>query len=35
MGLFRPQELELLVCGLKTFNFKELEEGTRYVDGYT
>lgn len=33
--LFRPEELELLVCGSKVLDFKELETATKYVDGYT
>jgi ubiquitin-protein ligase E3 A len=35
MELFKPEELELLVCGSKVLDFKELEENARYVDGYT
>jgi len=33
--LFKPEELELLVCGSKVLDFKELEQNTNYVDGYT
>jgi hypothetical protein len=33
--LFSPEELELLICGSKTLDFKELESATKYVDGYT
>ena len=33
--LFNPDELELLICGSKVMDFKELEKSTRYVDGYT
>jgi hypothetical protein len=33
--MFHPEELELLVCGAKEMDFKELEKGVRYVDGYT
>jgi ubiquitin-protein ligase E3 A len=33
--LFRPEEIEQLVCGSKNFDFNELEEATRYGDGYT
>ncbi|XP_054709965.1 ubiquitin-protein ligase E3A-like [Uloborus diversus] len=31
--LFRPEEIELLVCGSKNFDFNALEEATEY-DGY-
>lgn len=31
--LFRPEEVELLVCGSKNFDFNALEESTEY-DGY-
>lgn len=33
--IFKPEELELLICGSKVLDFKELESGTQYVDGYT
>lgn len=33
--MFHPEELELLICGAKEMDFKELEKATRYVDGYT
>lgn len=33
--LFKPEELELMVCGSKVLDFKELEVATEYVDGYT
>lgn len=33
--LFRPEEVELLVCGSKNFDFDELEESTEYDGGYT
>ena len=33
--LFRPEELELLVCGSKILNFQDLESAAQYVDGYT
>ncbi|XP_047121045.1 ubiquitin-protein ligase E3A isoform X1 [Schistocerca piceifrons] len=33
--LFRPEEVEELVCGSKNFNFNELEEATEYDGGYT
>ncbi|KAG8230516.1 hypothetical protein J437_LFUL010036 [Ladona fulva] len=32
--LFRPEEVEQLVCGSRNFDFNELEEATEY-DGYT
>ncbi len=32
--LFKPEELELLICGSKVLDFKELESNTTYVDGY-
>lgn len=33
--LFRPEEVELLVCGSKDFDFNELEQSTEYEGGYT
>ena len=33
--LFKPEELELLICGSKKLDFKELEGSAQYVDGYT
>ncbi|KAJ0179215.1 hypothetical protein K1T71_004927 [Dendrolimus kikuchii] len=33
-ALFRPEEVETLVCGSKNFDFNELEKSTEY-DGYT
>ncbi|XP_076347770.1 ubiquitin-protein ligase E3A-like [Tachypleus tridentatus] len=33
--LFRPEEVELLVCGSKHFDFSALEEATEYDGGYT
>lgn len=33
--LFRPEEVELLVCGSKDFDFIELEKSTDYEGGYT
>lgn len=33
--LFRPEEIELLVCGSKNFDFDELEKSTEYEGGYT
>ena len=32
--MLQPEELELLVCGKKTLDFKELKSNTKYVDGY-
>ncbi|XP_076343706.1 ubiquitin-protein ligase E3A-like isoform X2 [Tachypleus tridentatus] len=34
-ALFRPEEVELLVCGSKHFDFSALEEATEYDGGYT
>lgn len=33
--LFRPEEVELLICGSKNFDFRELESSTEYDGGYT
>lgn len=33
--LFRPDEIEQLVCGSKIFDFAELEAATEYEGGYT
>nr|CAD7264827.1 unnamed protein product [Timema shepardi] len=33
--LFRPEEVEQLVCGSRNFDFNELEEATEYDGGYT
>ena len=33
--LFKPEELELLVCGSKTLDFHAWEDAAKYVDGYT
>ncbi|XP_065362544.1 ubiquitin-protein ligase E3A [Calliphora vicina] len=33
--LFRPEEIELLVCGSRKFDFLELEVSTEYEGGYT
>lgn len=33
--LFRPEEVELLICGSKNFDFYELEDATEYDGGYT
>lgn len=35
MGLFRPEELELLICGNPQLDFDALEENSKYEDGYT
>ncbi|CAH1174272.1 unnamed protein product [Phaedon cochleariae] len=32
--LFRPEEIELLICGSKNFDFDELENSTEYDGGY-
>lgn len=32
--LFRPEELELMVCGTSTLNFEDLQSAAHYVDGY-
>ncbi|XP_070135871.1 ubiquitin-protein ligase E3A [Drosophila bipectinata] len=33
--LFRPEEIEMLVCGSREFDFVELEHSTEYEGGYT
>jgi ubiquitin-protein ligase E3 A len=33
--LFRPEEIEVLICGSKNFDFDELENSTEYDGGYT
>lgn len=33
--LFRPEELELLVCGSKQFDVSQLHKATEYENGYT
>ncbi|XP_016956058.1 ubiquitin-protein ligase E3A [Drosophila biarmipes] len=33
--LFRPEEIEMLVCGSREFDFVELENSTEYEGGYT
>ncbi|XP_044263019.1 ubiquitin-protein ligase E3A [Tribolium madens] len=33
--LFRPEEIEILICGSKNFDFDELESSTEYDGGYT
>ena len=35
ISLFKPEELELLICGMKNLDYKGLESATNYVDGYT
>ena len=35
LKMFRPEELELLICGRPELNFHDLEKGARYDDGYT
>ncbi|PAA52986.1 hypothetical protein BOX15_Mlig009753g1 [Macrostomum lignano] len=35
LQLFAPTEIELLVCGSKTYNFHELQKYTQYDGGYT
>eukprot|EP00938_MAST-03A_sp_MAST-3A-sp1_P002957 g2957.t1 len=35
LKMFRPEELELLICGRPELDFHDLEKGTRYDDGYT
>ncbi|XP_045459726.1 ubiquitin-protein ligase E3A [Melitaea cinxia] len=34
-ALFRPEEVEMLVCGSKNFDFNELEKSTEYDGGFT
>lgn len=34
-ALFRPEEVEMLVCGSKNLDFEELEKSTEYDGGYT
>jgi ubiquitin-protein ligase E3 A len=33
--LFRPEELELLICGNPELDFEALESAARYDDGFT
>ena len=33
--MFKPEKLELMVCGSRNLDFTELQSQTRYVDGYT
>jgi ubiquitin-protein ligase E3 A len=35
LSLCQPEELELLVCGSKELDFRELQKESEYVDGYT
>jgi ubiquitin-protein ligase E3 A len=35
MKLFRPEELELMICGSPDLDFDALERATKYADGYT
>ncbi len=35
LKLFRPEELEKLICGGQNLDFLALEKHTRYDDGYT
>ena len=35
MKLFRPEELEKLICGGQNLDFLALEKHTTYDDGYT
>ena len=35
LKMFRPEELELLICGRPELDFHDLEKGARYDDGYT
>lgn len=35
LSVFRPDELELLLCGSTNLNFEDLEKSCRYEDGYT
>ena len=32
--MFKPEELELFVCGIPELNFNEWKKAARYVDGY-
>lgn len=34
-ALFRPEEVEQLVCGSQNFNFGELQNATEYDGGFT
>ena len=35
LKLFRPEELEKLICGGQNLDFLALEQHTRYDDGFT
>jgi ubiquitin-protein ligase E3 A len=35
LNLFRPEELELLICGNPVFDFEELENYTKYSNGFS
>ncbi|KAL7720947.1 HECT-type E3 ubiquitin transferase [Entamoeba marina] len=35
LRIFSPRELELLIAGSDVFDFRELENATRYANGYT
>jgi len=35
LKLFRPEELEKLICGSQNLDFNALQAHTRYDDGYT
>ncbi|CAM9162645.1 unnamed protein product, partial [Hapterophycus canaliculatus] len=35
LSLFRPEELELLICGNPKLDFSALEENSEYQDGYS
>jgi len=35
LKIIRPEELEQVICGNTELDFKELEDSTRYDDGYT
>lgn len=32
--MFKPEELELFVCGTNDLNFNEWRKAAKYVDGY-
>jgi hypothetical protein len=32
--MFKPEELEIFVCGTDNLDFNEWKKATRYVDGY-
>jgi ubiquitin-protein ligase E3 A len=34
MDMFKPEELELLVCGSRKLDFYAWEKAARYIDGY-